>query len=166
MKVSKKYTRFLIIWAVNSLAVYLANWFYPTNIVLGTYRLTPVMAVLITGFLITFIARGASAYLKKYVSQYLKGKLGMYVFYGLVNSVGVWLIARFAPATGLGISSFYWALVLGFVLSLTQWLTRQGLKAGKLQWEKIFSVRLKGLEPPTLCSEDRCSIQLSYRRSY
>lgn len=27
-------------------------------------------------------------------------------------------------------------------------------------------VRLKGLEPPTLGSEDRCSIQLSYRRKF
>ncbi len=28
----------------------------------------------------------------------------------------------------------------------------------------VFVVRPEGLEPPTLCSEDRCSIQLSYGR--
>ena len=30
--------------------------------------------------------------------------------------------------------------------------------------ESFLLVRLKGLEPPTPGSEDRCSIQLSYRR--
>jgi len=129
----KKYSRFLVVWAANSLVVFLANWLYPTNVVLGTYRINLLFAVVLGGLLITVLSRLARIFLKKYVQQYLKGKLGMFVFYGLINTASIWLIARAAPATGLGISSFFWALVLGFSLSVSQWLTRQGLKTFKLQ---------------------------------
>ena len=37
-------------------------------------------------------------------------------------------------------------------------------EAGDPNRPNLLQVRLKGLEPPTSGSEDRCSIQLSYRR--
>ena len=131
-RMNKKYTKFLIIWAANSLVVFLANWFYPTNVVIGTYRTSFVLAVALTGLLITLFCRGASVFLKKYVQKYLKGRYGMFVFYWVVNAATVWIIARIAPISGFGISSYFWALILGFGLSLGQWLVRQGFKSTKL----------------------------------
>lgn len=129
---NKAVIRFIIVWLVNSLVVYLASYFYPVDFVLGTYMLTPVFAALLTGFLIAGTGRLAKAVFAKRVSKWLKGRFGMFVFYFLVNSIAVWLFARLAPVTGFGITAFYWAFVLGLTLSLIQWGVRQVFKALKL----------------------------------
>jgi len=36
------------------------------------------------------------------------------------NSAAIWIVARFAHITGLGISSYRWALLLGLIVALAQ----------------------------------------------
>jgi uncharacterized membrane protein YvlD (DUF360 family) len=129
---NKNVTRWLIVWVINAVVIYLAYLLNPVDIVLGTYRMSAILAAVFSGLLITAITRLVK--LSKITAKidFLKGRYLMFVFYGLVNTAGVWLIARFAWATGLGISSFVWAFVLGFALCFGQWLVRQGFKTFKL----------------------------------
>ncbi|MBI4057795.1 hypothetical protein HY405_00550 [Candidatus Microgenomates bacterium] len=127
----KFYIRFAIVWAVNSILILLASALYPANFVLGTANISPLGGAILSGFILTAFCRLAKAFLTK-VGLKVEGRYKKFLKYWLVNSVGIWLIARMAPITGLGISAFYWAFALGFVASLVQWLLRQLFKATSL----------------------------------
>ena len=128
---SKFLTRFAVVLLVNSLVVYLAAIVFPANVVLGTYQLSPLVAAVLTGLLVTLFSLLLKS-LRKQLNFKLKGREQHIVFYWLVNSVGLWLFAQLAPFTGFGISAFYWAFVIGAVLTLGQWITRQLFKSQKL----------------------------------
>lgn len=123
--------RFAVIWALNSTLIFLANSYYPSDFVLGNSVLSPINAGIFSGFLLTVFCRLVKPLVRKFGFE-VKGRYKMFAFYWLVNSVGIWLIARIAPFSGLGITAFYWAFALGFVASLVQWLVRQVFKATHL----------------------------------
>ncbi|MFZ5932670.1 MAG: phage holin family protein [Patescibacteria group bacterium] len=131
MRKVKAYVRFLIIWLVNAGLFYLATSLYPANFVLGNASLTPLWAAVVSGFLLTVLCRWARPVLSK-IGLSLSGRLKMFVFYWLVNAGAIWLIARFSYLTGFGITAYYWALALGFVTNLSQWVVRQIFKAAGL----------------------------------
>lgn len=133
---SKFYMKFLLIWLVNSLVIWVANALYPGNVVLGTASTSLIAAVIISGFLVTLLCKIVKILFVKLVHLKKTSRLIMFVFYWLVNAAVIWLIARLAPFTGLGISSFYWAIVLGFVLNFFQWVMRQILKIFSLEAKK------------------------------
>ena len=83
---------FLLYWFLNSLVLYLLGLLFPASVVLGTWRLTMVEAAIYAGFWLTFF----------------------------VWTIGIWLVARYAAYTGLGIASFWWAFALGAVTNLLQ----------------------------------------------
>lgn len=124
----KKYLRFLVVWAINSCIILLANNFYRSNLVLGNAVMTPVMAVILTGFLLTIFLRFAKSCSKPFSGSRYK----MFGYYFLANAVGIWILARLSAITGFGISAFYWAFYLGFYTTLGQWITRQAFKKFKL----------------------------------
>ncbi len=124
--------RFLVVWAANSLVLYLAHLYNPINIVLGTASLSAQTAAVVSGFLLTVLCRIAKRVILRFKIPGLKGRYSMFAYYFVINSVAIWLIARMAPITGLGIRAFYWAFVLGFATSLVQWVLRQVFKVFKL----------------------------------
>jgi len=124
----KKYLRFLVVWAVNSCIILLANNCYRSNFVLGNAVMTPIMAVILTGFLLTIFLRFAKSFSKKFSGNRYK----MFGYYFMANAVGIWILARLSAITGFGISAFYWAFYLGLGTSLGQWVTRQVFKKFKL----------------------------------
>ncbi len=128
---SKFLTRFAVVLVANSAVIYLVALIFPTDIVLGTYQLSSLVAAVLTGFLITVFCLVLKN-LRKTLNFKLKGREQHVAYYWLVNSVGLWLFAQLAPFTGFGISAFYWAFFLGVALTFTQWLVRQLLKSQKL----------------------------------
>jgi len=128
---SKGPLRFLIFWATNSTLILAASWAYPRDFVLGSVYIPKTVAVLFSGFLLTFICKISRPAVSRFYKD-LSGRYKMFVFYFLVNTLGLWLIARIAPISGLGISAYYWAIGFGFVASLIQWLVRQALKSSGL----------------------------------
>lgn len=126
------YYKFLIIWLVNSVIIWAANALYPGNVVLGSASVSPMAAVIISGFFVTLLCKLVKILFVKLVHLKKTSRWVMFVFYWLVNSIIVWLVARLAPFTGLGISNFYWAFGLGFALNFFQWVTRQVFKVLKL----------------------------------
>ena len=123
----KQYVRYLIIWAINAGLILLANSLYPSNFVLGNAVIPPMYAAFFAGFLLMVFDRAAKPIIKRIIvterSRYI-----MFGIYWFVNFVGIWLIARVSFLSGFGISAFYFALALGFVACLGQWLGRQFFK--------------------------------------
>jgi uncharacterized membrane protein YvlD (DUF360 family) len=105
----------------------LASEFWPSNFVLGNAVIPPIYAGLFAGFLLMVFDRAAKPIIKRIIvterSHYI-----MFGIYWFVNFVGIWLIARVSFLSGFGISAFYFALALGFVICLGQWLGRQFFK--------------------------------------
>lgn len=105
----------------NGLIIYLAAYFYPGAVVLGNASLTSMAALVVTAILLTLIISQVEPLLKL-TKVKLKGDLSMAVVYGLVNIIGLWIIARAAIYTGFGISTVSVAVILGIVLNLVQYL--------------------------------------------
>jgi len=110
-----EFLAFLLSWVVTSLLLYLAHIIFPGSIVLGTYRFSVVEAAVYSAFWISFLnwAIKDIAIARK---LHPESKFGSLVFYILVGSVSVWLVARAAPLSGLGLVSYRWALLLGLFI--------------------------------------------------
>lgn len=132
MSILKQYVRYLIIWAINAGLISLANSLYPSNFVLGNAVIPPMYAAFFAGFLLMVFDRAMKPIVKRIIvterSRYI-----MFGIYWFVNFVGIWLIARVSFLSGFGISAFYFAIVLGFVACLGQWIGRQFFKIIKFQ---------------------------------
>ncbi len=127
----KHFVRYLLIWAINSSLILLANKYWPSNYVLGNAVIPPIYAAIFAGFLLTVFDKAMKPIIKKAIVKE-RGRYIMFGIYWLVNSVGIWIIARLSFLSGFGISAFYFAIALGFVASLGQWLGRQLFKAARL----------------------------------
>lgn len=127
----KPVSRFAIVWLANFLVIYLANSMYPTLWVLGNASLTPLKAIIFSSFLLTVAGKVAREVFPKWGIK-VSGRLNKFLLYWVVNSAALWLIARMAFLTGFGISAYYYALLLGFVAGIGQWLIRQIFKYAKL----------------------------------
>ncbi len=117
-------TRALLLFKMliaNGLIIYLAAYFYPGTVVLGNASLSSMAALVITAILLTLIISQVEPLLKL-VKVKLQGDFSMAVVYGLVNIIGLWIIARAAIYTGFGISTVSVAVILGIVLNLVQYL--------------------------------------------
>jgi hypothetical protein len=106
---------FLLSWLVTSLFLYLAHFFFGSSVVLGTYKLGIVDALIYAGFWLTFL-NWAIKDMVIVRGIHPDSRFGSLVFYILVGSLSVWIVARFAPYTGLGIVSYRWALLLGLFI--------------------------------------------------
>ncbi len=123
--------RFALVWLVNSVLLFAASWLYPSDFVLGNAALDKNIAGIFSGFLLTLFCKISKPLLKK-LELHFQGRYKMFVTYWLINSLGIWVIARLEAVSGLGISAYYWAFGLGFVASFVQWLVRQAFKKAKL----------------------------------
>jgi hypothetical protein len=111
-------------WVANSLVLLLLHWFFPQDIVLGNWRFVPAEAAIYAGFWLTFwvwlfwdFALG-----RKFP---LRAPVFHLIYFWLVNSFSIWLVGRLANYSGLGLSSFVWALAVGLVAHyLQQWVRR------------------------------------------
>ena len=54
------------------------------------------------------------------------------MFYWIVNTLGLWFLARVAELSGFGIASYFWAIGIGFVLNFLQWALWTTLEKYKL----------------------------------
>jgi len=111
---------FLIYWLLNSLAIGLTGLVFSSSVVLGNARLLPLEASIYAGFWVTFFVWTMWEYVlvrKVKLEPYLL----RFFFFFFVNSLGIWLVSRYAERyTGLGLVSFWWALMLGGITTLLQ----------------------------------------------
>lgn len=129
---------YFILFVINALIIWLANTLFPNNVVLGTWSISKPWAIihsmgilaLIDTFSIPFIRMCEIKRKKMFSSK------DWMIAYFLINTAGVWLIARFAGEIGLGISSWIVAVFLAIVLDIFQGL---GMKwVGKMEIKKYL----------------------------
>ncbi|MGB6881755.1 MAG: hypothetical protein WBD86_00410 [Microgenomates group bacterium] len=131
----KKYLPFLSFWFINSLFLYLAVLVRPLNFELGNFWLSRCAATFWAGFWLTALVEAAKS-LEIKLNFKLKGKAKIFAFFWLANSATIWIVARFAALTGFGISRYYWAIALGLVVNVGQWIVWQILESAKLVSER------------------------------
>lgn len=128
MRILKRYIRYLVIWAINTGVIMLANKYWPSNFVLGNAVIPPVYAAIFAGLLLTIFDKAIKPVVKK-LNVKERGRIVMLGIYWLVNFLGIWIIARLSFLSGFGISAFYYGMILALFASLGQWLGRQLFKA-------------------------------------
>lgn len=111
---------FVSFWVSNSLFFYLAFLIWPGALVLGNNIRSPIVSSLLSGLILTLILSSVPFILKK-SNLKVKDEMKMALVYFIFNAVGIWLIARMATVTGFGISGFWVALVLAFIVNFIQW---------------------------------------------
>lgn len=115
---------YILYWAVNTLVIKLAFILFPLGVVLGTYRLNPTEAAIYAGFWVTFIIWTAWDFaIARKIS--LEKPVKNFVYFLIVNTVAVWIVTRFAPLSGMGIISFWWAIVIGIIISILHKLVKR-----------------------------------------
>ncbi len=115
---------FFLFWLFNFLSIRLLGLLVPHMIVLGNWRLTPIEASIYAGFWLTFFVWTMKEYMSVRKVEFEPPAL-MHYFSFVVNCFGIWIVSRYSQYTGLGITSFWWAIVLGgvaFVLQLVTWI--------------------------------------------
>lgn len=123
---------YFILFAVNSLVIYLANLWFPQNVVLGTQSLSPTWALFLSMGVLSLINTFAIPFMNQYEKsrkQPLTPKDWMLAYFA-INFVGLWLVTRAAEQLGLGITSWVIAAILAGVLDLAQ-------GAAMMQLEKL-----------------------------
>ncbi len=113
----RKPVSLIAFWIVNSLLVYLATRLMPANYVLGNVRHSVLSGAIVAGFVWTALVWIFKKALKNFKARMAQNQ-GRILFYIAVNFVVVWVVARFAPYTGFGLTSFVWAFVLGLAGSI------------------------------------------------
>ena len=127
----KKYLPFFSYFLINTVVLYLAASFLPANYVIGSSFLPFFPNLLWSGLILTLLIKMGKPF-SKTIKFKIEGGLKKFFYYWLVSSVAVWIVARLAVITGFGISGFYWAIVLGFVLKLLHWGVWKCLKIVKI----------------------------------
>jgi hypothetical protein len=99
-----------------------ASYFFSTSVVLGTNTISPFSAMLYSMIVQTLIAIGAVPLLEllQDFQQKSLGTTSWMLFYFGVNTIGLWIISRFAEQLGLGLGSWIVAAVLGLTFSFVQ----------------------------------------------
>ena len=108
-------------WLVNSAMFYFAAMLAPDFVATGNARLTPFMASIISGFLLSLIdATVMPAFNALKIKMKSDWQWGLAFLFA--NILGVWLLARYADLSGVGIANAWAAVALGFVVNLVQWV--------------------------------------------
>ncbi len=119
-----KITPFIGFWVVNSLLIYLANLWLPSNFVLGNARWSPLVAVVLAGLAITIIVVVTTSVkiVLNRVAPALDSMPLTLVYYFFANFAAIWIVARMAEIFGLGISKFTYVAGLALVADVAQWV--------------------------------------------
>lgn len=123
---------FLILFAVNSLVIMIANKLFPTHVVLGTYSISYWWALYHSIFKLTVIAVFVMPFITFYEwknNVMFTPKQWMLTYF-VVNIVSIWEITRFAENLGLGVSSWLVVVLLAVALDWVQGMAM--MAAGKM----------------------------------
>lgn len=124
-----------ILFAVNSLVIYLANLWFPQNVVLGTQSLSPTWALFLSMGVLSLINTFAIPFMNQYEKsrkQPLTPKDWMAAYF-VLNFTGLWLVTRAAEQLGLGITSWVIAAILAVIIDVFQGIAMMRLEKLRLR---------------------------------
>lgn len=114
------YMLLICIAIVNAVVLYAGSIFFPTDIVLGNSILSPILAALVTGVLLSAIM-GLPEPIIKALNVKIKNEMHLALVYLVFNILGLWILARLANYSGFGVSSYIVVIVLGLILNMLQY---------------------------------------------
>ncbi len=113
---------YIVLFAVSALVIYLANMFFPQQVVLGTASMSSAWAILHSMGTLALINAFAIPFNREF--EKLKGRMltpkEWMIKYFVLNFVGIWVITRFSDQFGLGVSAWYVIVALAVVLDMIQ----------------------------------------------
>ncbi len=112
---------FIGFWLTSGILVWVVGTMAPGGVTLGNQTVSPAAAGAFFGYMLSTIiilVQPAMDLGKLKLSD--PKHLGF--LYLAVNTAAVWVLTRLALIVGVGISAFWWAGILGGVLTLGQWL--------------------------------------------
>lgn len=110
---------YLAYWFVNFLVFYLVGRILPADIVLGNWKFTALEAAIYSSFWLTVLVWTAWDFIYSRGVKFDGGVITL-VYFWIVNTLGIWLIARFANILGFGIAGWIWAVIVGALADLAQ----------------------------------------------
>ncbi len=116
---------FFLLWLVNAIVLYLANVLLPKQLVLGTMSLSYMAALLLSSGVLAWLATITMPLFteieirKKMVLAPQHWLLGYFV----INTIALWVVARFADVLGFGVASWIYVVGLAAVLDILQGMT-------------------------------------------
>ncbi|HEY5600860.1 MAG TPA: phage holin family protein [Patescibacteria group bacterium] len=117
----KQLPLFVLIWVINFVILYLASLFAPSMIVLENEFVQPLTSAILNSLILTLVVSLVDPLVKALKLPSNDPKISG-VIYAIVNIAAIWILARFALYTGLGISAFWVAIILGVIASVLQYL--------------------------------------------
>ena len=129
----KKLVNFLAFWVASTIVILISAVLFGNNVVLGNDKLSPSIAAIIAGFVLTglnflipdMVKKGGLdknlQSLSKSAGLKIKDEYLWAVIFFVANTVIIWLVKRFAMITGVGISSIVWVIVVAILLTVVQW---------------------------------------------
>jgi len=124
---------FSVLMATNIAVVYVANVLAPSNVVLGTYYIDKLWALLHSMGTLALVNTFAVPFIREYedargemitTSEWMK-------YYLVLNLVGLWVISRFSAHLGLGLSSLWVVFFLAIALDFFQGIAMMWLEKNK-----------------------------------
>ena len=124
---------FLLLWPVNAIVIALANVLFPEQIVLGTSTVSMAGALVLSSGILAWLA---TMVLPLFTEVEIRKQMVLsprhwMAGYLVVNVIGVWVLARFAYAIGMGMASWVYVLGLAIVLDVAQGMTMMAWEQSK-----------------------------------
>lgn len=113
---------FVVLYVVNVLVLWSANYLFPMNVVLGTMSILPMWAIFHSMILLSLIGLLAIPFFHAYEAKREKmlTPVEWLIPYYFINVLALYGISRFAEQFGLGLSAWYVVLALALVFNFAQ----------------------------------------------
>lgn len=111
---------FIGFWLTNAILFWIIGLIAPGGVVLGNQHVSAIQASLFAGFLLSTvnILTEPATELAKFKPQQGQGRW----LFMVINTISIWVITRLALIVGVGINAFWWAVILGVILTFGQWM--------------------------------------------
>ena len=113
---------FLVMFAVNSLVLYVAQTLFPSSIVIGTHALSYYWGISMSMGKLALVGTFAMPFVREI--EIRRGKMfesyEWMIVYFVLNFVTLWVITRFSEQFGLGVQSWMVVASLAFVMNIAQ----------------------------------------------
>ena len=106
-------------WLFDSLTIFVFGLLFPSQVVLGNWRFSPIEASIYAGFWMTFFIWSLWDFA---IAKGVKFDSGIVTFgyFGLSNIFAVWIVSRLSQFAGFGVSSYFWTISIGLTIYLMQ----------------------------------------------
>lgn len=124
----ERYKKFIIFWLVNVVLLLVSAMLFPFNFTLGNSFFSSLQAAVFVGLVWNLVLWYTGPFFED-LELKLEEPMQMMAAYLLMNFATLWILARLAVITGLGVSSWMYVLGLALVGNFLQYYVWQSLES-------------------------------------